>query len=204
VTAAQLTNEICGLEQAAARLEQARAAKSAELQRVLQVEAKFFSERDAEECRVALARIEQRLASTNERIKALRRLLPSDDDVASAERTARGLVDRAEQATTRFTTMWSRYLASLEASEAIARELTAVRRDAENATAQLTDLKRQFGLGNTVPEVPAPSALDAMLAVHLAAVLQDVAGGREPSQTVELYLQDARTRRRQVEGSSAA
>jgi len=195
MTLVEINTEVARLERESASLEQADVECRGELQRLLAMESRFQNESELSRIRRDLANLYSRSACVQEQIAALKGRMPSMDEIASAGATAANLVARAAEQDSQIEGLSKRFVGAMEETEVVARELVNARRERTVVAAQLSDLKRAFGLEVSTRDCPQPLATDVALTAHLAALFGDVSRGHEPDSTTELYLQAARAER---------
>lgn len=183
-----IEGQIDKLHRESAALAARRGPLQEELSKALTVEGRFFNQRDVDDARAVLARIDRDVANLTERIAALSGQLPSPEARASMESNAKAMRDTAIAASGELPRLWAAFIATLEIAERAARELARTRAMADGAVGNLRELVRDNSLQVAVPARPAPDTNDFELARHLVMLLGDVAGGEAPDATCEKYL----------------
>ncbi|MCH7825680.1 MAG: hypothetical protein IH849_12830 [Acidobacteria bacterium] len=170
----QIQAEVDRLRKESADLEQAQAEASAARQAALGKDAQDFSEHEVAECRRTLASIEARQQLIADRVDALEARLPAPEQRRQAGEEARTLVEQAQEAGDRFACTWPQFLETLEAAEALGRELASAREEARAAIGPITSLVARYGIEQPIPDLPAPPGDESRLAGLLAAQCRTV------------------------------
>ncbi len=137
---------------------------------------------------------EGEMARLRERRALLEGELPSDEQVAEADKEARELAKRAGQASARFAASWAAFVEALTVAEAAGRQVVEVRAEGQRASATANDLAAQFGLDVDVPKVPEPPRDEAELAGLISSLLRTIGYEQSIDTTADRDLQGAKRR----------
>ena len=121
-----------------------------------------------------LPAVEQEIVQLKHKRRLLEAKLPSEEEVASAQRQAIGLARQATERSEDFEQSWSAFMAALAEAEASARAVVEARAKAQETLHELSELRAQNALDIDVPQEPRPSPSEEKLAGLLGLLLRDV------------------------------
>jgi chromosome segregation ATPase len=190
VDATDIKRELDDLTPRQKALKKRLAEAAAERDRLLALPDVLFSQRDVDEASDEMARLERNVHDLDLRVDALKRQLPSKDELKSATAELDGLLKNIPAANERHRTAWTKLVEALAALEPLATELTSARRDAQRLEAQAQSRARKFALNAEVPSRWSPTPLEAKVVYLRGLALSELAFG-DPSDTVTLDLTNA-------------
>jgi DNA repair exonuclease SbcCD ATPase subunit len=142
--------------------------------------------------RERLERIDVELADLDERIGALQRRLPSDEEVASAHERAEKLCTEAEAAVARFGEEWQRLLHHLGKAETVGSAVAATMQEARRLQREANALAEEFDLEDPRLVLPSVPRNETKLAGLQAALVKSVAYSQTIRETTARDLAAAR------------
>ena len=110
----------------------------------------------------------------SEQRAALEATLPSPEDVAQAEVKTEQLVKRVSKQRALFAKSWSAFVNALTEAEVAARQVAAIRSEAQAAILEMRQLREVYALEIEVPGELNASSVESKLAGHLATLLRNV------------------------------
>lgn len=147
-----------------------------------------------------LGAIRHEVAELSERRELLEEQLPSEEEVAAAEKQADPLVKRTTEQSERFAKSWSAYITALKEAETMARQVAATLIEAQATIHDLLELREQYGIEVEVPREPRPDLADSKFAGLVGSLLRDVGHSQVIDRGLEAEVASAR---RQVEREAA-
>jgi hypothetical protein len=151
-------------------------AAEAERDHLLALPSSSFSRSEVDEATAVVARFERRIAELDDRADALRRVLPTADEVREGKAARLSLAADLDAAKERYREAWSRITALAMELDAAGDELSRARRESQRLAIAISDHDRRFALENEPTPGWEPPTAEAKVLYLLQA--RDPRGGQ--------------------------
>jgi hypothetical protein len=133
-----------------------------------------FNERSVHHAREHLARLRATQETTQLRIETFTMQLPTADVVTHAAGEADRLMKQVLERDACVADLWKGFMLAVDAVEAAARKLTAVRRPQRQIRREVSELITRYGLDLSIPPSPEPDPYEIQIVQTVAALARHV------------------------------